>query len=181
MLLFVVRFVTTTLFLICSDSPLCGKDKNEANRMFTLTACDTVHVHVIHVATSIVCTCMYMYMYVQLLRSTPTTNTHVYMLYRTFSHWQRMYVVTFCTCVVHAVWYLRSPTLQHNSVRSRLLAVDGNTIDCMFVDRRGSPDITAKGNKLVICCEGNAAFYELGMMEIPLTCECISMVKYFIG
>ncbi|XP_064395904.1 phosphatidylserine lipase ABHD16A-like [Halichondria panicea] len=58
----------------------------------------------------------------------------------------------------------------HNSIRSRLLAVDGNTIDCMFVDRRGSPDITAKGNKLVICCEGNAAFYELGMMEIPLTC-----------
>ncbi len=70
------------------------------------------------------------------------------------------------------IWrYITVPTLQHDSVRAQLLAVDGNTIDCMFVDQRGSPDITAKGNKLVICCEGNAAFYELGMMEIPLTCK----------
>ena len=38
----------------------------------------------------------------------------------------------------------------------------------MFIDKRGSPDVRATGNKVVICCEGNAAYYELGMMEIPL-------------
>ena len=46
-------------------------------------------------------------------------------------------------------------------------------MDCMFVDKRGSPDVRANGNKVVICCEGNAAYYELGMMEIPLNSECI--------
>lgn len=56
----------------------------------------------------------------------------------------------------------------HDAHRARLLAADGNSIDCMFVDKRGSPDSTAHGNRLVICCEGNAAFYEMGMMEIPI-------------
>lgn len=37
----------------------------------------------------------------------------------------------------------------------------------MFVDRRGSPDVHARGNRLVICCEGNAAYYELGLLEVP--------------
>ena len=31
----------------------------------------------------------------------------------------------------------------------------------------------AAGNKVVVCCEGNAAYYELGMMEIPLSRECV--------
>ena len=57
---------------------------------------------------------------------------------------------------------------QHDAHRARLLASDGNSIDCMFVDKRGSPDVRATGNKVVVCCEGNAAYYELGMMEIPL-------------
>ena len=61
--------------------------------------------------------------------------------------------------------------MQHDAHRAKLLAADGNCIDCMFVDKRGSPDAAAKGNKLVICCEGNAAFYELGMMEIPISCR----------
>ena len=61
--------------------------------------------------------------------------------------------------------------MQHSAHHAKLLASDGNFIDCMFVDNRGSPDSTAKGNKVVICCEGNAAFYELGMMEIPINCE----------
>ena len=68
---------------------------------------------------------------------------------------------------------------QHDAYRARLLAVGGNTIDCMFVDKRGSPDVTAKGNKVVICCEGNAAFYELGMMEIPLSRECVCVCLLF--
>lgn len=62
-------------------------------------------------------------------------------------------------------------TFQYDAHRAKLLSSDGNYIDCMFIDRRGSPDITAKGNKVVICCEGNAAFYELGMIEIPLMCK----------
>ena len=41
------------------------------------------------------------------------------------------------------------PLLQYDGHRGRLLAADGNSIDCMFVDRRGSPDVNAKGNKLV--------------------------------
>ena len=74
--------------------------------------------------------------------------------------------------------------IQHDAHRAKLLTADGNSIDCMFVDRRGSPDTTAKGNKVVICCEGNAAFYELGMMEIPLKCElmCVcSMCLFMMG
>jgi hypothetical protein len=42
----------------------------------------------------------------------------------------------------------------------------------MFVDKRGSPDVRANGNKVVMCCEGNAAYYELGMMEVPLSSKC---------
>lgn len=56
---------------------------------------------------------------------------------------------------------------QYDAHRGRLLTADGNKLDCMFVDRRGSPDIHAKGNHLVICCEGNAAYYELGLLEVP--------------
>lgn len=46
---------------------------------------------------------------------------------------------------------LTSPILflQYNAFRAKLLAADGNCIDCMFMDRRGSPDAVAKGNKLV--------------------------------
>jgi pimeloyl-ACP methyl ester carboxylesterase len=56
---------------------------------------------------------------------------------------------------------------KYDAHRARLLASDGNQLDCMFVDRRGSPDVTARGNRLVICCEGNAAYYELGLLEVP--------------
>ncbi len=60
------------------------------------------------------------------------------------------------------------------------MASDGNTIDCMFVDKRGSPDVRATGNKVVVCCEGNAAYYELGMMEIPLHRE-LSFFPFLTG
>ena len=72
--------------------------------------------------------------------------------------------VCVCVCVcVHA--RVRVP--QYDAHRARLLAADGNELDCMFVDRRGSPDVHARGNRLVICCEGNAAYYELGLLEVP--------------
>lgn len=58
---------------------------------------------------------------------------------------------------------------QRNGVRAKLLAADGNYIDGMFLDRRNkSLGESHRGNKLVICCEGNASFYEVGMMEVPI-------------
>nr|XP_058932286.1 phosphatidylserine lipase ABHD16A isoform X2 [Kogia breviceps] len=53
-----------------------------------------------------------------------------------------------------------------NGRRAKLQACDGNEIDTMFVDRRGRPE--PQGQKLVICCEGNAGFYEVGCVSTPL-------------
>uniref|UniRef100_A0A673CG06 Abhydrolase domain containing 16A n=1 Tax=Sphaeramia orbicularis TaxID=375764 RepID=A0A673CG06_9TELE len=50
--------------------------------------------------------------------------------------------------------------------RNKLVACDGNEIDTMFVDRRR--DRGENGQTLVICCEGNAGFYEIGCMNTPL-------------
>uniref|UniRef100_A0A672KDC8 Protein ABHD16A-like n=1 Tax=Sinocyclocheilus grahami TaxID=75366 RepID=A0A672KDC8_SINGR len=50
--------------------------------------------------------------------------------------------------------------------RNKLVACDGNEIDTMFVDRR--KDGGQAGKSLVICCEGNAGFYEVGCMNTPL-------------
>lgn len=52
-----------------------------------------------------------------------------------------------------------------NGQRAKIQTGDGNTLDTMFVDNRSSsPD----GNILVICCEGNAGFYEVGIMASPI-------------
>uniref|UniRef100_A0A8C4SVT7 Abhydrolase domain containing 16A, phospholipase n=1 Tax=Erpetoichthys calabaricus TaxID=27687 RepID=A0A8C4SVT7_ERPCA len=50
--------------------------------------------------------------------------------------------------------------------RAKLLACDGNEIDTIFVDRRKIQG--ERGKKIVICCEGNAGFYEIGCMNTPL-------------
>ncbi|XP_041069462.1 phosphatidylserine lipase ABHD16A isoform X1 [Carcharodon carcharias] len=50
--------------------------------------------------------------------------------------------------------------------RAKLIACDGNQIDTVFVDRR--PADSERGKKLVICCEGNAGFYEVGCVSTPL-------------
>eukprot|EP00731_Ephydatia_muelleri_P024381 Em0016g652a len=63
----------------------------------------------------------------------------------------------------------RSWQCGYNPHRAKLLATDGNHIDCIFIDRRGSSDSDPNNSKLVICCEGNAAFYEAGMIGIPLS------------
>ncbi|KAM8953964.1 phosphatidylserine lipase ABHD16A [Pelodytes ibericus] len=55
---------------------------------------------------------------------------------------------------------------EYNGKRAKLLACDCNEIDTMFVDRRDSGDLN--GSKLVICCEGNAGFYEVGCVSTPL-------------
>jgi len=49
-------------------------------------------------------------------------------------------------------------------VRYKLKTVDGNFIDSMFIDKRHS-NINSLSPKLVICSEGNAGFYEAGIMS----------------
>ncbi|GFS55301.1 hypothetical protein TNIN_116731 [Trichonephila inaurata madagascariensis] len=56
---------------------------------------------------------------------------------------------------------------EHNGQRFKLLTKDGNEIDSMFVDRRNNGNF-ANGNILVICCEGNAGFYEYGITGTPI-------------
>jgi len=50
--------------------------------------------------------------------------------------------------------------------RFKLQTYEGNQIDTLFVDRRNSSN--QRGQKLVICCEGNAGFYAVGIMCTPL-------------
>lgn len=54
---------------------------------------------------------------------------------------------------------------EHGGIRLKLESYDGNFIDTMFVDRRGA---TPNGDYLVIGCEGNGGFYELGTILTPL-------------
>ena len=49
--------------------------------------------------------------------------------------------------------------------RFKLIASDTNSIDAMFVDRRNKAE---NGNLLVITCEGNCGFYEIGIISTPL-------------
>lgn len=54
---------------------------------------------------------------------------------------------------------------EHGGIRLKLKSYDGNAIDTMFIDRRGA---TPNGDYLVIGCEGNGGFYELGTILTPL-------------
>jgi len=56
--------------------------------------------------------------------------------------------------------------LEQGGERFKVATSDNNTIDTMFVDQR-SKNI---GSTLVVCCEGNAGFYEIGIMATPITC-----------
>ncbi|XP_038672150.1 phosphatidylserine lipase ABHD16A [Scyliorhinus canicula] len=55
---------------------------------------------------------------------------------------------------------------EYQGKRAKLIACDGNQIDTVFVDRRSAA--SERGAKLVICCEGNAGFYEVGCVSTPL-------------
>lgn len=55
---------------------------------------------------------------------------------------------------------------RYNGERFKLETYDKNHIDAMFVDRRRSSH--DNGPKLVICSEGNAGFYEIGVMATPI-------------
>lgn len=54
---------------------------------------------------------------------------------------------------------------QFDGKRAKIRTADGNTIDTMFVDKR--PGV--KGRTLIVCCEGNSGFYEVGIMSAPIT------------
>lgn len=56
---------------------------------------------------------------------------------------------------------------RENGKRFKLLSRDGNEIDTMFVDNRNRTG-NEQGKTLVICCEGNAGFYEIGTPATPL-------------
>lgn len=55
---------------------------------------------------------------------------------------------------------------QFHGERFKIQTCDHNYIDALLVDRRN--DNTVKGRTLVICCEGNAGYYEVGVMSTPL-------------
>ncbi|XP_023560034.1 protein ABHD16B isoform X2 [Octodon degus] len=57
---------------------------------------------------------------------------------------------------------------RYHGRRAKLVACDGNEIDTMFMDRRQNPGSHGRGLHLVICCEGNAGFYEMGCLSAPL-------------
>jgi pimeloyl-ACP methyl ester carboxylesterase len=56
--------------------------------------------------------------------------------------------------------------IENNGTRSKVQTLDGNEIDTMFVDNRNTK--SDNGKTLVITAEGNAGFYEIGIMGTPL-------------
>lgn len=54
---------------------------------------------------------------------------------------------------------------RYNGKRAKIVATDGNSIDTMFIDNRLD---SSKGKILVVCCEGNSGFYEVGIMTNPI-------------
>jgi pimeloyl-ACP methyl ester carboxylesterase len=58
--------------------------------------------------------------------------------------------------------------------RFKVRTVHGNDVDTFFVDNRGSSSSgsstssSRNGQKLVLCCEGNGGFYEIGILTTPL-------------
>lgn len=56
--------------------------------------------------------------------------------------------------------------IENSASRNKIETVDGNEIDTIFVDNRIAS--TENGKTLVITAEGNAGFYEIGIMSTPL-------------
>ena len=61
----------------------------------------------------------------------------------------------------------RAQLVSRGGKRYKVVASDGNQIDTMVFDRRSS-ETTNKGATLVISCDGNAGFYEIGVLATPL-------------
>lgn len=61
---------------------------------------------------------------------------------------------------------------EENAKRFKLKTIDGNDIDTVFIDNRHyATDNKANGRTLVICSEGNAGFYEIGIMTTPIAAK----------
>ena len=62
--------------------------------------------------------------------------------------------------------------LEKKGIRYKIETSDGNSIDTMFFDRRNSSANTtssqSNGRTLVVSCEGNAGFYEIGVLSTPI-------------
>jgi hypothetical protein len=56
--------------------------------------------------------------------------------------------------------------LESNAIRNKVETADGNAVDTIFVDNRKSK--SENGKTLVITAEGNAGFYEIGIMCTPV-------------
>ncbi|XP_011868364.1 PREDICTED: abhydrolase domain-containing protein 16A [Vollenhovia emeryi] len=59
----------------------------------------------------------------------------------------------------------RIDLIKQGGERFKLMTADKNQIDAMFVDRRNK---SANGQVLVVTCEGNCGFYEMGIIATPL-------------
>lgn len=58
---------------------------------------------------------------------------------------------------------------EESAIRYKLKTIDGNDIDTIFIDNRSNvTDNKSNGKTLVICSEGNAGFYEIGIMTTPV-------------
>lgn len=58
---------------------------------------------------------------------------------------------------------------EEHAKRYKLRTVDNNDVDTIFMDNRNASDGNINGKTLVICSEGNAGFYEIGIMTTPLS------------
>lgn len=56
--------------------------------------------------------------------------------------------------------------LENKGIRNKIETLDGNEIDTMFIDNRNTK--FDNGKTLVITAEGNAGFYEIGIMGTPI-------------
>lgn len=58
---------------------------------------------------------------------------------------------------------------EEHAKRYKVRTVDNNDVDTIFVDNRNASDGNINGKTLVICSEGNAGFYEIGIMTTPMS------------
>lgn len=58
---------------------------------------------------------------------------------------------------------------EEHAKRYKLRTIDNNDVDTIFVDNRNAAGGNINGKTLVICSEGNAGFYEIGIMTTPLS------------
>lgn len=58
-------------------------------------------------------------------------------------------------------------TMRQRGQRNKIETIEGNEIDTMFIDNRAASK-NENGKYLVITAEGNAGFYEIGIMSTPV-------------